>query len=150
MDGTTNVTTTEKFIAINRMFVSEAGSGEVNAGNITATVGGTTRSQITADRGQTLQAVYTVPAGYTAYVTEWMVASGATAANKHVEARMIEVTDDGIRRTKCVTTIQNTTAIIPMGVATKIDEKHSIEIRALTSSGTDKVSATFTLLLTKN
>jgi len=150
MDGTTNVTTTETFIAINRMYVTEAGSGEVNAGNITATVGGTTRSQITADRGQTLQAVYTVPAGYTAYVSQWEIASGATATNKHIEARMVEVTDDGVRRTKCVTTISNATANMPIGVAHKIDEKHSIEIRALTSSGTDKVSATFTLLLSKN
>ena len=150
MDGTTNVTTTEEWLAINRMYVTEAGSGEVNAGNITATVGGTTRSQITADRGQTLQAVYTVPAGYTAYVTEWMIASGATASNKYLEARLVEITDDGIRRTKCVNTISNQTAIIPMGVATKVDEKHSIEVRAKTSSGTDAVSATFTILLSKN
>lgn len=150
MDGTTNVTTTETWIAINRMYVTEAGSGEVNAGNITATVGGTTRSQITADRGQTLQAVYTVPAGYTAYVTEYMVTSGATSSNKYLEARLIERSNDGVRRTKSVITLNNTLDIVPFGVATKVNEKHSIEVRAKTSSGTDAVSATFTILLERN
>ena len=150
MDGTTNVTTDETWIAINRMYVTEAGSGEVNAGNITATVGGTTRSQISADRGQTLQAVYTVPAGYTAYVTDWMVASGATASNKYLEARLIERSDDGVRRTKSVVTLNNTMDEVHFGVATKVDEKHSLEVRAKTSSGTDVVSAAFTVLLERN
>jgi len=150
MDGTTNVTTDETFIAINRMYVTEAGNGEVNAGNITATVGAITRSQISADRGQTLQAVYTVPAGYTAYVTDWMVASGATASNKYLEARLVSRSNDGVRRTKSVVTLNNTMDKIDFGVATEIPEKNSIEVRAVASSGTDVVSAAFSVLLKRN
>ena len=150
MDGTTNVTTDETFIAFNRMYVTEAGTGEVNAGNITATVGGTTRSQISADRGQTLQAVYTVPAGFTAYVTDWMVASGATSSNKYLEARLVCRSNDGVRRTKSVVTLNNTMDKIDFGVATVIPEKNSIEVRAVTSSGTDVVSAAFSVLLKRN
>jgi hypothetical protein len=150
MDGTTNVTTDETFIAINRMYVTEAGTGEVNAGNITATVGGTTRSQISADRGQTLQAVYTVPAGFTAYITDWMIASGATLANKYLEARLVCRSNDGVRRTKSVVTLNNTMDKIDFGVATVIPEKNSIEIRAVTSSGTDAVSGAFSVLLKRD
>lgn len=150
MDGTTNVTTDETFIAINRMYVTEAGTGEVNAGNITATVGGTTRSQISADRGQTLQAVYTVPAGFTAYITDWMIASGATSGNKYLEARLVCRSNDGVRRTKSVVTLNNTMDKIDFGVATVIPEKNSIEIRAVTSSGTDAVSGAFSVLLKRD
>lgn len=150
LDGTTSVTTAESFIAINRMFVSEAGTGEVNAGDITATIGNAVRSQISADQGQTLQAVYTVPAGFTAYITQWMIGSGATASNKYLDGRLIVRRNAGVIQTKARTTINNITATIDLGSATVVSEKDSIEVRAVTSSGTDAVSGTFTLILEKN
>jgi len=80
MDGTNAVSTTETWRRIYRAYVTQAGSGEVNAGNITISTDGTTRAQISADQGQTLMAVYTVPAGLTGYITGWSIGSGANGA----------------------------------------------------------------------
>lgn len=71
MNGTTAVTSTNTFIRIFRMRTNEAGSGEINDGNITASIGGTNVAQIKAGLGQTLMAVYTVPARKKAYLVKF-------------------------------------------------------------------------------
>ena len=68
MDGTTAVTTTATFLRVFRMRVTKSGSGGVNAGNITASISSSDVALILADQGQTLMAVYTVPAGKKAYL----------------------------------------------------------------------------------
>jgi len=150
MDGTTNVSTTETFIRVYRVYVSQAGSGKVNAGNITISIGGSVRAQISANQGQTLMAVYTVPAGFTGYVTQWSFSSGASASNKYLDGRLIIQRFAGIIQTKARSTIQNTSFVQDLQVATVANEKDDIEIRAVTSSGTDAVSGTFSVLLKRN
>ena len=150
MDGTTNVSTTETFIRVYRAYVSQAGSGKVNAGNITISIGGSVRAQISANQGQTLMAVYTVPAGFTGYVTQWSFSSGASASNKYLDGRLIIQKFAGIIQTKARSTIQNTSFVQDLQVATVANEKDDIEIRAVTSSGTDAVSGTFSVLLKRN
>lgn len=73
MNGTTNVTTTNSFLRVYRARVVTAGSSGVNEGTITMT--NTTSSnviaQISVDNsgfGQTLMAIYTIPAGKTGYL----------------------------------------------------------------------------------
>ena len=75
MNGTSNVTTSGLFFRVFRMTVITAGSLETNDGKITATIGGTTIATITAGNGQTLMAVYTVPAGKTAYIVNFNFSS---------------------------------------------------------------------------
>jgi hypothetical protein len=72
---------TNTFIRLFRARVATAGSGGVNAGTITCTIGGNTMAQIPANAGQTLQAIYTVPAGKRAYLLS--VHSG-TAKEKEI------------------------------------------------------------------
>lgn len=55
------------FIRIFRMIFKD-GVATTNEGDITATVGGSVKATILAGSGQTLMAVYTVPAGKTAYL----------------------------------------------------------------------------------
>lgn len=77
MDGAAPVTLVNEFLRINRMFVVTAGTSETNVGIITAQHGAVVISNINLDgasgRGQTLQAIYTIPNGFTA-------ASGAVTA----------------------------------------------------------------------
>ena len=78
MNGTATVTTTGSFLRIFRVRVITAGTSETNEGNITITDQdtSTTRATISAGNGQTLMAVYTVPAGKTAYIVKINVSSG--------------------------------------------------------------------------
>ena len=150
MDGTSSTTVASTFIRVFRAFVSQAGSGEVNAGDITLSIGGTTVAKISADMGQTLMAVYTVPAGFTGYITQWSFSSGASASNKYLDGRLIVRKNAGIIQTKARSTVQNTAFVQDLPKATVVSEKDDIEVRAVTSSGTDAVSGTFTVLLKRN
>jgi|TARA_B110000881_G_scaffold163756_1_gene146841 hypothetical protein len=69
---------TQLFKRINRAFIS---GGSTNAGNIdieAGAAGGTTVARIQAGRGQTLMAVFTVPAGKTAYMYRITATAQAT------------------------------------------------------------------------
>jgi hypothetical protein len=65
MNGTTNVTTTNSFLRINLMTTING----INVGNITAKISTTTYAKIAAGIGQTQMSLYTVPAGYTFYLS---------------------------------------------------------------------------------
>lgn len=75
LNGTTNVATANTYLRINRMYVATAGSGEVNAGNITATANTDLTVTCRIDTGyadnQTHSTRYTVPNGKTALVLKW-------------------------------------------------------------------------------
>jgi hypothetical protein len=65
MNGTTNVTTTNSFLRINLMTTTNG----LNVGNITAKISSTTYAKINAGIGQTQMSIYTVPKGYTFYLS---------------------------------------------------------------------------------
>jgi hypothetical protein len=65
MNGTTNVITTKSFLRINLMTTTNG----LNVGNITAKISSTTYAKIGAGIGQTQMSLYTVPAGYTFYLS---------------------------------------------------------------------------------
>ena len=67
--GAGTATTTETFIRVFRAFVS---GSTAPAGTISITNGGTTYAYINGDN-QTLMALWTVPAGYTGYITQQIV-----------------------------------------------------------------------------
>lgn len=72
------VTGSVNFIRVYRAFISE---GDNNVGTVTFQKGGTDVLLITAGKGQTLMAIYTVPAGYTGYLYQGTASaqSGADA-----------------------------------------------------------------------
>ena len=78
LNGTTNVTTTNSFLRINAMYVTNG----TNVGTITAKISSTTYAQINAGIGQTQMSIYTVPAGYTFYLsyTQYDAAIGFTSS----------------------------------------------------------------------
>lgn len=65
LNGTTNVTTTNSFLRINQMSMLNS----TNTGNITASISSTVYAKINAGVGQTQMSIYTVPAGYTFYLS---------------------------------------------------------------------------------
>jgi hypothetical protein len=65
LNGTTNVTTTNSFLRINLITTTNG----LNVGNITAKISSTTYAKINAGIGQTQMSIYTVPKGYTFYLS---------------------------------------------------------------------------------
>ena len=65
LNGVTTVTSVKSYLRIN----SVAMTNSLNTGNITISNGGTTYAKISAGIGATQMSIYTVPAGYTFYLT---------------------------------------------------------------------------------
>ena len=77
LNGLTQVTTTASFIRIFRAQVVTAGATGINEGTIIIRDQDTdaTRAQIDPGLGQTLMATWTVPLGYSFYMTSWYAGS---------------------------------------------------------------------------
>ena len=75
------VALSNQYNRIFRAYIGNVGSGGVNAGNITVQHGGTVLAQITAGKGQTLMAIYTIPADYPPLrLYNWYASVGRQAA----------------------------------------------------------------------
>jgi len=162
LNGQTAVNTTQSYLRINRMIVRSAGSGGANAGIIYAGTGTVTTgvpaniyATINGDgSNQTLMALWTVPAGYTAYLMQYDVSNGTTSNTPAVCKLLLVARPYGevfqTKDVKSLTTgmhIENS-LILPL----KFTEKTDIEARAVSSSNsvTFDISAAFEILYIKN
>src|SRR6056300_1770631 len=162
LNGQTAVNTTQSFLRINRMIVRSAGSGGANAGVIYAGTGTVTTgvpaniyATINGDgSNQTLMALWTVPAGYTAYLMQYDVSNGTTSNTPAVCKLSLVARPFGevfqVKDVKSLTTgmhIENT-LVIPL----KFTEKTDIEARAISSSSSVScdISASFEIIYIKN
>jgi len=142
LDGQTAVDTVNEFLRINRMVVRSAGSGGTNAGVIYAGTGTVTAgvpankyATVAAGDGQSLMALWTVPAGYSAYVTQTDITVATTQNNKyatiHFVARplgeVFQVKDKFVKSEGGHTQLY----AFPL----KFEEKTDIEFRAIGDSG---------------
>jgi hypothetical protein len=89
LNGTTNVTTTNSFLRINQMSMLNS----TNTGNITASISSTVYAKINAGVGQTQMSIYTVPAGYTFYLSyvQYDASIGFTSSNYMIAAEYNKV-----------------------------------------------------------
>lgn len=73
LNGTSGVQTVNQYIRINSFRCDEFGSGDINAGEITATaqINNTVTAQICAGLGNALMAIYTIPDNTTGYMTQF-------------------------------------------------------------------------------
>lgn len=80
LNGVTPVATVKNYMRINNLNVISAGSGGVNAGDITLRLAGAGVSQAVAKAGYAFakQAIYTVPVGNTLLITDLLFGVGGT------------------------------------------------------------------------
>jgi hypothetical protein len=161
LDGTTPVETTATFLRTHRMFVATAGTGLTNAGVIYAADTGDTygtpgvpdtatgiRSTIGAGEGQTLQAFYTVPAGYTAYMAQ--VAAGSVNGTNATTITLRAREEGGAFRTRDKFIVFKDMLTMEYPVPIVFSEKTDIEMKGDAAASTTDVAANFDLILVKN
>lgn len=163
LNGQTAVNTTKEYLRINRMIVRSAGSGGANAGviyagtgtvttgvpaNVYASVNGVTGAN------QSLMALWTVPAGYTAYLLQYDISNGTTSNTPAVCKLVLAVRPYGevfqSKDVKSLTTGMHIEETFPIPI--KIEEKSDIEVRALSSSASVSfdISAAVEIIYIKN
>lgn len=139
------------FTRVNRAFISDAGT--TNAGDINieaGAAGGTTVGRITAGYGQTLMAVYTIPAGKTGYLIH-MSCTGSSDTDASGSIRKREFEQDAFR-------IQHAFELqlrggqydYQFGAPLVFSEKTDIEIRIVNRSNNKRITAAFDVLLVDN
>lgn len=119
LNGTTNVPTASTYTRIFRMMVLTAGSSSTNAGTITATAqtDGTVTAEIDVAASITHMAIWTVPAGHTAYLFDAFASlnrQGGTVGAM-VEFELMQIT--GIDGSEKVNRVMQTFALAVDGVS---------------------------------
>lgn len=125
LNGTTNVVTTNTFLRINRMS-TVAGNA---VGNVTATNGGTTYAKINAGNGDTQMSIYTVPAGYTLYQTNFEAGSNTSVTSGAYIRKRTYVVDNpkgGVITTQAQTVFVQVNTL-PITYPIEFPEKHDIQ-----------------------
>ena len=105
-----------------------------------------------AGRGQTFMALYTVPAGKTAYLTQWTVGAGKqnTDAIAMFMTRDPDAPGNGAWNARDIITVSATTYAKDYKIPIKINAGDDIEVRAYSTTNNSLVSSTFNLILIDN
>lgn len=149
---------TQEFLRVFRAKVVTAGTSGINEGTISITSSDTSTelAQIGVDgsgsnaagRGQTFMALYTVPAGKTAYLTQWTVGCGKQ--NTDAVATFLARPEGGAWNAKDIITVSATTYAKDYKIPLQFTEKTDIEVRAYSTTNNSLVSSTFNLILIDN
>ena len=145
--GAGTATTTQTFLRVFRAYVS---GSQAPTGNLNITNGVTTYARITLGENQTLMALWTVPAGYTAYLSRGTISVGTSNVNQFVTGRLSTREFGGVFRTQAKVTLDNGFIDFVFDVPLRIPEKTDIETRAVSSGSNNVVAATFSIIYIKN
>ena len=143
MNGTAAVTTTASFHRVFRMRVTQSGSGEINAGNITASIGGSDVARISADQGQTLMAVYTIPRGKKGYLLKFQ---GSLSKNQEANFQLRTKNNGGSWNVKALWGTFSQSVNYDYPIPLEFSEETDIQIRGK-AGATSEMGAIFDLVL---
>lgn len=157
LNGQTEVLTAQSFFRINYAYVATTGSTNSAAGDIyfgtgtvTAGVPATLYNIIKYDFNNTVTGHYTIPAGYTGYLSQGLFSAGQASGSTQVRGRLLTTGLDDIRRTAAVTTVNNGVADYVFEYPLRIPEKTDLEATGIGSANNNGVSCMFILLLTRD
>ena len=147
LTSATGNATSKSFIRVYRAYMVDG--SVTNVGNIDIKVSTTVVARITAGKGQTLMAVYTVPAGYTAYILKGACTcqSGADATG-NMFVRYGGQASFRVGHTFEVAGGGEYTYDFPVPIP--IPEKSDIDVRASVRSNNARVTAAFDILLERD
>lgn len=149
LNGSGTQETNSFFLRVFRAFIegSQEPSGTINITNT-----GTTYARITLGDNQTLMCVWTVPAGYTAYLLQKDVTCLTESNNKFGTFRLVSRKLGGVFKTHDKFSLENAHTEIAYSTPLPISEKTDIEVRAVGSSSNSAlhVSAALDIIYIKN
>lgn len=142
---------TQQFLRVHRARLVTANTGSTNSGNITVEVDGDTVAYIPAGYGQTLQCVYTVPAGKTAYI--FQMDGGVDEKEKPVHFRIV-TKDNTIANaawnTRQFMVMESNYVSQKQAIPIRVTEKSDIVLEANSTAGQIEVSGGFELVIVDN
>jgi hypothetical protein len=156
MNGQTAVTMTNALLRVNYVYVATAGSGNgaagdiyIGTGTVTTGVPATVYDIIKFDYNVTTTGSYTIPAGYTGYVSQGLFSTGQAGGSNQVQGRLLTRGMDNIRRTAAITSLNNGVADYTFEYPLAVPEKTTLEATAVGSSNNNACSSMFILVLVK-
>jgi hypothetical protein len=158
LNGQTPVLTTKIFIRVFRAFVITAGSGGTAAGTIsvgdgvvTAGVPAIVYAEIPFGENQTLMAMWTVPAGYTLYISRGTFSAASNNAAQYVLGKFMVRPFGGVFRNVADITVNSNVFGYDFEVPLAVREKSDIEARSIALAGTNfYITASFEGIYIKN
>ena len=124
-----------------------------NDADVSLTMGGTVAAKIIEDQAQTLMAVYTVPAGKTAYLLKTQMGGDKSSNNAAMKySLMARDTDNGnVFQIKGISyTAGGQSVVVDYPIPLKFEEKTDIRIDVVAAQGGQTCSAMFDLILVDN
>lgn len=158
LNGQTAVLTTTTFIRVFRSFVVTAGTGATAAGTIyigtgtvTAGVPATVYAQIVVGENQTLMALWTVPAGYTLYISRGTFSGASNNSAQYILSKFMIRPFNSVFRNVADVTVNSNVISYDFEVPLAIPEKSDIEARGIALAGTNfYTTASFEGIYIKN
>jgi hypothetical protein len=158
LNGQTQVSTTLSFIRAFRSFVITAGSGNTAAGTIYVGVGVAVAGvppTVSAERplgeNQTTMALWTVPAGYTGYISRGSFSAASNNAAQYILGKFVVRPFGSVFRNAADVTVNSNVIQYDFETPLAIPEKSDIEARAIALAGTNfYITASFEITYIKN
>ena len=144
LDASGDATSTNTYLRINRAFIV---GGKNLTADIDLEIGSTTVVHLDTDHQQTMQCIYTVPAGKTAYMVS--LQAGSSVKDKNIEMIVKATTVNGVYRSRdyvAFTDQLSKTYDIPV----KFPEKTDIELQAKSATSNANVFGSFDIILETN
>lgn len=145
-DATTAVSSANTYVRLFRMYNN--GSTPF-AGDITAHYGsgsGTVVAKVLEGQEQTLMAVYTVPAGHTAYLLKYDFSGNANSA---ITSRLLFRNPNGVFRIQHSGSVYGGEYTYAFDIPLAIPEKTDIDLRVTAGTGAAVIGANFNLIAIK-
>ena len=142
LTGTSPVAGSVTYLRVNRAFMNDA----TNIGKIQVKNGTTVVTEIAAEYGQTLQCIYTIPAGKTGYMLN--IQSSASKNQETILALFVRPFGGAFRAQLTQSLYQNNQQL-DFPIPLKFTEKSDIDLRTIGSSNAT-ISADFSIILVDN
>ena len=157
LNGQTAVTTTNSYLHINNAYVATAGSGlsaagtiYIGTGTVTAGVPATIYDIIAFDYNSRVTGNYTIPAGYTGYLVQGLFTAGQASGSTSVTGRLMTRSENDIRLTAAIVTLNNGSADYQFEYPVPIPEKTTVEAQAVGSAANNSCASMFIIVLIRN